>query len=85
MEMHPGWTAKDNYAINAKRKKKKRERNADGGGFLALFCFVVQFCKLDFITQKPERGALKKCRAKYGLDQQNRWCKPCRCVHLLYN
>ncbi|KAH9389959.1 Transcription factor 7-like 2 [Tyrophagus putrescentiae] len=55
MEMHPGWTAKDNYAINAKRKKKKRERNADG-----------------------ERGALKKCRAKYGLDQQNRWCKPCR-------
>lgn len=31
MEMHPGWTAKDNYAINAKRKKKKRERNADGG------------------------------------------------------
>ena len=31
MELHPGWTAKDNYAINAKRKKKKRERNADGG------------------------------------------------------
>lgn len=55
MEMHPGWTAKDNYAINAKRKKKKRERNADG-----------------------ERGALKKCRARYGLDQQNHWCKPCR-------
>lgn len=31
MELHPGWTAKDNYAINGKRKKKKRERNADGG------------------------------------------------------
>ncbi|KAI2795890.1 Transcription factor 7-like 2, partial [Blomia tropicalis] len=55
MELHPGWTAKDNYAINAKRKKKKRERNADG-----------------------ERGALKKCRARYGLDQQDNWCKPCR-------
>ncbi|OTF75074.1 hypothetical protein BLA29_002780, partial [Euroglyphus maynei] len=55
MKLHPGWTAKDNYAINGKRKKKKRERNADG-----------------------ERGALKKCRARYGLDQQNHWCKPCR-------
>ncbi|CAB3233088.1 unnamed protein product [Arctia plantaginis] len=21
---------------------------------------------------------LKKCRARYGLDQQNQWCKPCR-------
>lgn len=31
MKLHPGWTAKDNYAINGKRKKKKRERNADGG------------------------------------------------------
>jgi hypothetical protein len=23
---------------------------------------------------------MKKCRARYGLDQQNQWCKPCRCV-----
>lgn len=23
---------------------------------------------------------LKKCRARYGLDQQNQWCKPCRWV-----
>eukprot|EP00118_Oscarella_pearsei_P005365 m.24614 g.24614 ORF g.24614 m.24614 type:complete len:338 (+) comp28653_c0_seq3:207-1220(+) len=22
--------------------------------------------------------ALKKCRARYGLDQQEKWCKPCR-------
>ena len=21
---------------------------------------------------------MKKCRARYGLDQQNQWCKPCR-------
>lgn len=31
MKMHPGWTAKDNYAINGKKKKKKRERGFDGG------------------------------------------------------
>ncbi|CAH0731550.1 unnamed protein product, partial [Brenthis ino] len=23
-------------------------------------------------------NSLKKCRARYGLDQQNQWCKPCR-------
>jgi hypothetical protein len=25
-------------------------------------------------------NSMKKCRARYGLDQQNQWCKPCRCV-----
>ncbi|XP_050671765.1 protein pangolin, isoforms A/H/I/S isoform X3 [Leptidea sinapis] len=35
--------------------------------------------------RKKDRGPaelggnnLKKCRARYGLDQQNQWCKPCR-------
>jgi hypothetical protein len=22
-------------------------------------------------------NSMKKCRARYGLDQQNQWCKPC--------
>ncbi|CAG2122468.1 unnamed protein product, partial [Medioppia subpectinata] len=55
MQLYPGWTARDNYAANAKKKKKKRDKNSDGEG-----------------------GALKKCRARFGLDQQNNWCKPCR-------
>ncbi|MPC72204.1 Protein pangolin, isoforms A/H/I/S [Portunus trituberculatus] len=21
---------------------------------------------------------MKKCRARYGLEQQSQWCKPCR-------
>ena len=24
---------------------------------------------------------MKKCRARYGLDQQSQWCKPCRYVY----
>lgn len=24
---------------------------------------------------------MKKCRARYGLDQQSQWCKPCRSVN----
>ncbi|XP_014244823.1 uncharacterized protein LOC106664004 isoform X2 [Cimex lectularius] len=30
--------------------------------------------------QEPNDGgnSMKKCRARYGLDQQSQWCKPCR-------
>ena len=28
---YPNWTARDNYAINQKKKKKKRDKSADGG------------------------------------------------------
>jgi len=31
MQLYPGWTARDNYAANAKKKKKKRDKNSDGG------------------------------------------------------
>ncbi|RWS29164.1 protein pangolin: isoforms A/H/I/S-like protein, partial [Leptotrombidium deliense] len=55
LQLYPGWTAKDNYAINQKKKKKKRDKSTDGEG-----------------------GSLKKCRARFGLDNQTRWCKPCR-------
>lgn len=76
MELHPGWTAKDNYAVNGKRKKKKRERNLDGGKPFWLFSSSPPPEAYPF--HFTERGALKKCRARYGLDQQNHWCKPCR-------
>lgn len=55
MQLYPGWTARDNYAINSKKKKRKKDRSQDGD------------------INNP-----KKCRARYGLDQQSSWCKPCR-------
>ncbi|XP_035209240.1 protein pangolin, isoforms A/H/I/S-like isoform X3 [Stegodyphus dumicola] len=55
LQMYPGWTARDNYAINAKKKKRKRDKSQEGDG------------------NNP-----KKCRARFGLDQQSSWCKPCR-------
>ncbi|XP_013791262.2 protein pangolin, isoforms A/H/I/S-like isoform X2 [Limulus polyphemus] len=54
MQLYPGWSARDNYAMNKKKKKRKKDRSADG-------------------ANNP-----KKCRARFGLDQQNHWCKPCR-------
>lgn len=55
MQLYPGWSARDNYALNAKKKKRKRDKSLDGDG------------------NNP-----KKCRARFGLDQQSSWCKPCR-------
>ncbi|KAJ8934667.1 hypothetical protein NQ314_013233 [Rhamnusium bicolor] len=36
--------------------------------------------------QDPADGgnSMKKCRARYGLDQQSQWCKPCRYVFSIY-
>lgn len=30
-QRYPGWTARDNYAINAKKKKKKKDKSQEGG------------------------------------------------------
>ncbi|XP_031561756.1 protein pangolin, isoforms A/H/I/S-like isoform X2 [Actinia tenebrosa] len=53
MQLYPGWSARDNYAQQGKKKKRKRDKSQE-------------------ITNP------KKCRARYGLDRQNEWCKPCR-------
>ncbi|GMR53130.1 hypothetical protein PMAYCL1PPCAC_23326, partial [Pristionchus mayeri] len=48
---YPNWSARENYANSAK-KKKKRDRTTDAG-----------------------EG--KKCRARFGVDAQDKWCKHC--------
>ncbi|XP_067120692.1 LOW QUALITY PROTEIN: protein pangolin, isoforms A/H/I/S-like [Centruroides vittatus] len=54
MQLYPGWSARDNYALNNKKKKRKKDKTQDGG------------------------NTPKKCRARFGLEHQNNWCKPCR-------
>lgn len=89
---YPNWTARDNYAINQKKKKKKRDKSADGGELsinfvatcglthsLSLFLSVC-FSFFSFSFSLLEPGSLKKCRARFGLQQQASWCKPCRWV-----
>lgn len=31
-----------------------------------------------FLSSHDLGNNMKKCRARFGLDQQNQWCKPCR-------
>ena len=41
-QMYPGWTARDNYAINQKKKKKKRDKSVDGGESIDLLDVTSQ-------------------------------------------
>lgn len=53
--------------------------------FWFLFLFfgfgsIPPLCWLPFPVAASDLSAPKKCRARFGLDQQNNWCGPCRCV-----
>lgn len=41
---------------------------------------IPPLCWLLFLVAASDLSAPKKCRARFGLDQQNNWCGPCRCV-----
>lgn len=45
--------------------------------------FLSHLCRSVVLPQTnpiDTGNSMKKCRARYGLDQQNQWCKPCRWV-----
>lgn len=54
MQLYPGWSARDNYGLKKKRRRKREKVIGENG-------------------ELP-----RKCRARYGLQQINLWCKPCR-------
>lgn len=48
--------------------------------FFIVFGSIPPICWLPFPVAASDLSAPKKCRARFGLDQQNNWCGPCRCV-----
>ncbi|ELU10028.1 hypothetical protein CAPTEDRAFT_103591, partial [Capitella teleta] len=68
MQLYPGWSARDNYATHNKKALKKRKRDGPGpvqpGSMMSM--------------HHGDCPNAKKCRARFGLDAQNQWCKPCR-------
>ncbi|XP_036428564.1 transcription factor 7-like 2 isoform X18 [Colossoma macropomum] len=70
MQLYPGWSARDNYG---KKKKRKREKQQAEGNEHREY-FPNPCLSLPPIT---DLSAPKKCRARFGLDQQNNWCGPC--------
>uniref|UniRef100_S4RIC2 HMG box domain-containing protein n=1 Tax=Petromyzon marinus TaxID=7757 RepID=S4RIC2_PETMA len=75
-QLYPGWSARDNYG---KKKKRKREKQpAEQPAVIEPLHLNTRPC----VKPSPpsEQESAKKCRARYGVDQQNNWCSPCRCV-----
>jgi transcription factor 7-like 2 len=66
LEMYPNWSARDNYGL-----KKKRQ-------------IVGVQKKVPHVQQKNstqienDASDPKKCRARYGLERVDQWCKHCR-------
>ncbi|CDQ67041.1 unnamed protein product [Oncorhynchus mykiss] len=76
MQLYPGWSARDNYG---KKKKRKRDKQPGEGNEHREY-FPNPCLSLPPITGANvilNLSAPKKCRARFGLDQQNNWCGPC--------
>ncbi|KAM4636048.1 transcription factor 7-like 2 isoform 10-T10 [Discoglossus pictus] len=71
MQLYPGWSARDNYGKKKKRKRDKQPGETNEHNE----CYLNPCLSLPPIT---DLSAPKKCRARFGLDQQNNWCGPCR-------
>ncbi|KAI8425725.1 hypothetical protein MSG28_011517 [Choristoneura fumiferana] len=92
MQLYPDWSSRANTQRGKKRKRK--QETTDGGTALhSGDAFPLPFPLPRAAVARPgdslmtdwprrrrssPRNNLKKCRARYGLDQQNQWCKPCR-------
>ncbi|XP_053306853.1 transcription factor 7-like 2 isoform X20 [Spea bombifrons] len=84
MQLYPGWSARDNYVGSYGKKKKRKRDKQPGESNEHSECYLNPCLSLPPIT---DLSAPKKCRARFGLDQQNNWCGPCRCkkkVHSLH-
>lgn len=77
MQLYPGWSARDNYGAKKKRgnkgKKREKSQGENGGKFLFNYLSIlfIIFLFKECLNQK-------KCRARFGLDQQANWCKHCK-------
>ncbi|CCD73394.2 Protein pop-1 [Caenorhabditis elegans] len=54
-ERYPEWSARENYAVNKKKTKKRRDKSIPS-----------------------ENNDQKKCRARFGVNNTEMWCKFCK-------
>ncbi|EGT41894.1 hypothetical protein CAEBREN_13162 [Caenorhabditis brenneri] len=56
-EKYPQWSARENYAVNKKKTKKRRDKS---------------------VVLTSENSDQKKCRARFGVNNTEMWCKFCK-------
>ncbi|CAI8014936.1 Protein pangolin, isoform J [Geodia barretti] len=72
MQMYPGWSARDNYAVHKKRKRKPKKQSQPEE--TAVMAEEKDSSGVAPLSPDPNS---RKCRARFGLDQQHMWCGPC--------
>nr|XP_015205000.1 PREDICTED: transcription factor 7 isoform X3 [Lepisosteus oculatus] len=70
MQLYPSWSARDNYESNLRGESGERHK-ADWGKKKRRKREKQQ-------DSSSDPGSPKKCRARFGLNQQTDWCGPCR-------
>lgn len=75
LQLYPGWSARDNYASHNKKKKRKKDIGPGGDKGMRPEDRYLDNPAFGDCTQS------KKCRARFGMDQQKHWCKPCRSLN----
>ncbi|XP_076074772.1 transcription factor 7-like 2 isoform X3 [Mytilus galloprovincialis] len=85
LQLYPGWSARDNYAVHTKKKRKKKDIHGGEKGCSPIsHKMKLMWPKDGQESYSPQDmwvsdcSSAKKCRARYGVEQQNQWCKPCR-------
>ncbi|KAK1787968.1 hypothetical protein P4O66_016444 [Electrophorus voltai] len=78
MQLYPSWSARDNYFSHEESLIKITPSSL----------YFPQGKKKRRKREKQQDsttdpGSPKKCRARFGLNQQTDWCGPCRCVPFL--
>ena len=73
----PGWKDQICWTLCKSRRKNKQRKIWNRANFVKFYSFKGIFVFV-LILSNFAAANMKKCRARYGLDQQNLWCKPCR-------
>ncbi|XP_016096150.1 transcription factor 7-like 2 isoform X4 [Sinocyclocheilus grahami] len=63
MQLYPSWSARDNYRDHVLLSSPQGKKKRR---------------KRDKQDSSTDPGSPKKCRARFGLNQQTDWCGPCR-------
>uniref|UniRef100_W5MVZ9 Transcription factor 7 n=1 Tax=Lepisosteus oculatus TaxID=7918 RepID=W5MVZ9_LEPOC len=75
MQLYPSWSARDNYG---KKKRRKREKQQDSSSAKHNSYTSLPSLSHAHVVLCSDPGSPKKCRARFGLNQQTDWCGPCR-------
>ncbi|XP_060096445.1 transcription factor 7 isoform X2 [Heteronotia binoei] len=84
MQLYPGWSARDNYSSGSSSRDQTKfnsgplEFSSTSGPVSAARGKKKRRTREKQQDSNSDPASPKKCRARFGLNQQMDWCGPCR-------